>query len=95
MKFKIERAALSDIDTFVRLSHALWIFEGNLDSNYATSKQFQKEFRKILRTNMRRRDFIILKALCDGKIVGEIIGEIQEKQPYRKLKKVDLFRHIS
>ncbi len=86
-KIKIQKAKLSDLNDLMGLTKKLMKFEEKHDSYYSTSGDFERTYTAYLKKKLKSRNFIELKAVCNGKIVGEIIGEVQEKLPYRKLKK--------
>jgi GNAT superfamily N-acetyltransferase len=86
-KIKIQKAKLSDLNDLMHLTKKLMKFEEKHDPHYSTSADFERTYKAYLKKKLKSRNFVVLKAVCNGKIVGEIIGEIQEKLPYRKLKK--------
>ena len=88
LKFKIRTANYKDLDSIVLLSKKLNIYHQKFDKRFTIRKEFDKEFRKFLKTNLKKKNFKILVAEVDGKIVGYSIGKIEKTAPAYKEKKI-------
>jgi L-amino acid N-acyltransferase YncA len=85
---KIRKANKKDIEPIVRLNAQLADYHAEFDSFYKTGKASAKGFRKHLKEIIVKRNFRVIVAEDQGKIVGFFVGRIDKAKPYAKPKKI-------
>lgn len=85
---KIRKANKKDIEEIVRLNIQLTDHQARLEKYYRSGKEVADSFRKHLRENIGRRNFIVLVADNNDKLCGFFIGIISIARPHVVAKKV-------
>jgi ribosomal protein S18 acetylase RimI-like enzyme len=91
MKFKIEKANSKDVDAIVNLEMMLTDEMVILDPKNVKIKpraELEKGCHNWIRSSIKKKNWLILKAVADEKIVGFLAGELREGVPIYKNKLV-------
>jgi L-amino acid N-acyltransferase YncA len=85
---KIRKANKKDIEPIVQLNTKLGDYHTQLDAFYKTGREGMSGFRKHLKEIINKKNFRIIVAEDQKKIVGFFVGRINKAKPYAKPLKV-------
>lgn len=79
--FRIEQANEKDLKALTKMGKMLFLEMKDIDPFIKFKKGFEKEISREFSRIIKRKDFLFLKAVSDGKIVGFLFCEIRKDLP--------------
>ncbi len=84
---RVRKATKNDIESIVMLNKELADMHHNIDRIYKEGQAVATSFKKYLESIIDKENVLVIVAELDDKVVGYMIGVIEQQRPFLNLKK--------